>query len=96
MIELNGITLTIEEVARVAREREAAELSQEACEAVNLSRAHVEAMLKSGEAVYGLTTGFGKFSDTRIADEDTAQLQRNLIVSHACGTKAPVVRQAAA
>ena len=43
MIELNGITLTIEEVARVAREREAAELSQEACEAVNLSRAHVEA-----------------------------------------------------
>ena len=86
MIELNGITLTIEEVARVAREREAAELSQEACEAVNLSRAHVEAMLKSGEAVYGLTTGFGKFSDTRIADEDTAELQRNLIVSHACGT----------
>ncbi len=86
MIELNGITLTIEEVARVAREREAAELSQEACEAVNLSRAHVEAMLKSGEAVYGLTTGFGKFSDTRIADEDTEELQRNLIVSHACGT----------
>ena len=86
MIELNGITLTIEEVARVAREREAAELSQEACEAVNLSRAHVEAMLKSGEAVYGLTTGFGKFSDTRIADEVTAELQRNLIVSHACGT----------
>ena len=64
MIELNGITLTIEEVARVAREREAAELSQEACEAVNLSRAHVEAMLKSGEAVYGLTTGLAS-SPTR-------------------------------
>lgn len=90
MIELNGITLTIEEVARVARERELAEISQEACEAINLSRAHVEAMLKSGEAVYGLTTGFGKFSDTRIADADTEELQRNLIVSHSCGTGEPL------
>ncbi len=90
MIELNGITLTIEEVARVARDREKAEISQEACDAINHSRAHVEAMLKSGEAVYGLTTGFGKFSDTRIADKDTEELQRNLIVSHACGTGDPL------
>ncbi|MEZ4628185.1 MAG: aromatic amino acid lyase [Eubacteriales bacterium] len=47
-------------------------------------------MLKSGEAVYGLTTGFGKFSEKRIADEDAAELQRNLIVSHACGTGDPL------
>ena len=94
MIELNGITLTIEEVKRVARDREQAEISQEACAAINHSRAHVEAMLKSGEAVYGLTTGFGKFSDTRIADEDTEELQRNLIVSHACGTGEPLPTEA--
>lgn len=94
MIELNGITLTIEEVARVARDREKAEISQEACDAINHSRAHVEAMLKSGEAVYGLTTGFGKFSDTRIADKDTEELQRNLIVSHACGTGNPLPTEA--
>ncbi len=94
MIELNGITLTIEEVKRVARDREKAEISQEACEAINLSRAHVEAMRTSGEAVYGLTTGFGKFSDTRIADKDTEELQRNLIVSHACGTGEPLPAEA--
>ena len=94
MIELNGITLTIEEVKRVARDCEPAEISQEACAAINHSRAHVEAMLKSGEAVYGLTTGFGKFSDTRIADKDTEELQRNLIVSHACGTGDPLPTEA--
>ena len=86
MIELNGATLTIEEVVNVSRYRELAEIPAEAREAINHSRAHVETMLKSGEAVYGLTTGFGKFSDRRIADEDAAALQRNLIVSHACGT----------
>ncbi|MEA4914230.1 MAG: histidine ammonia-lyase [Christensenella sp.] len=94
MIELNGITLTIEEVKRVARDCELAEISQEACTAINHSRAHVEAMLKSGEAVYGLTTGFGKFADTRIADVDTEELQRNLIVSHACGTGDPLPTEA--
>ena len=55
-----GATLTIDEVVRVCREGELAEIPQEAQVAINHSRAHVEAMLKSGEAVYGLTTGFGK------------------------------------
>ena len=90
MIELNGATLTIEEVVRVTREREQAAIPQEARAAIDHSRAHVEAMLKSGVAVYGLTTGFGKFSERRIADEDAAELQRNLIVSHACGTGEPL------
>ena len=90
MIELNGATLTIDEVVRAARRGEAAEIPAEARVAINHSRAHVEAMLKSGEAVYGLTTGFGKFSEKRIADEDAAELQRNLIVSHACGTGDPL------
>ena len=94
MIELNGATLTIEEVVRVCRQYEQAQIPQEARTAINHSRAHVEAMLKSGEAVYGLTTGFGKFSEKRIADEDAAQLQRNLIISHACGTGESLPREA--
>ena len=94
MIELNGATLTIDEVVRVCRHNEQAEIPLEAQTAINHSRAHVEAMLKSGEAVYGLTTGFGKFSDVRIADEDAAQLQKNLIISHACGTGEPLPTEA--
>ena len=47
-------------------------------------------------AVYGINTGFGKLAQTRIADDDLAQLQRNLVLSHSAGVGkplcAPVVR----
>ncbi len=86
MITLNGNSLTIEDVIHVSRAKESVSISAEAKRAIERSRAAVDAFLKSGAAVYGLTTGFGKFSEKRIADEDTEELQRNLIVSHACGT----------
>src|SRR6185312_6391466 len=45
---------------------------------------------------YGINTGFGKLASTRIAADQTALLQRNLIVSHCCGvgppTPEPIVR----
>ncbi|MCE5188811.1 MAG: histidine ammonia-lyase [Eubacteriales bacterium] len=94
MIELNGTDLTLAEVLRVSRNDEPAILSQSAKAAIDRSRAAVEQMLLSGSAIYGLTTGFGKFAEKRIADEDTELLQRNLIVSHACGTGEPLPREA--
>ena len=42
------------------------------------------------EPVYGVNTGFGKLANTTIAPEDTATLQRNLILSHCCGVGAPL------
>ena len=46
--------------------------------------------------IYGINTGFGKLAQTRIADDDLAQLQRNLVLSHSAGVgrplAAPVVR----
>ncbi len=94
MIELNGMDLTLDEMARVARSKEPAALTQDAKTAIDRSRAAVEEMLTSGAAIYGLTTGFGKFAEKRIADEDTQRLQRNLIVSHACGTGEPLPQEA--
>ena len=44
------------------------------------------ARLAGGEALYGVNTGFGKLASTRIAPERLAQLQLNLIRSHAAGT----------
>jgi histidine ammonia-lyase len=56
----------------------------------------LNARLASGEALYGVNTGFGKLASTRIPPEKLAQLQLNLIRSHAAGTgaflPAPVVR----
>ena len=94
MIQLDGTNLTIEETAQVAREGESVSLTASAREAIERSRGAVNALLESGEAVYGLTTGFGKFSEKRIADADTEALQRNLIVSHSCGTGDPLPKEA--
>ena len=42
------------------------------------------------EAIYGVNTGFGKLASLRIKPDDTAQLQRNLILSHCCGVGEPL------
>lgn len=85
MVVLNGKTLSVEDVAKVARFNEPVEIAPDARERINLARAYVDEKLDSGAVIYGLTTGFGKFSDTLVQREDTAELQKNLIISHACG-----------
>jgi histidine ammonia-lyase len=49
------------------------------------SAAAVERILARGEPVYGINTGFGKLAGVRIAPKDLAQLQRNIVLSHAAG-----------
>ncbi|MFL5331275.1 MAG: histidine ammonia-lyase [Gemmataceae bacterium] len=60
--------------------------------AVAKSRARVEAALKSGDAHYGLNTGFGVLARERIPDSQILTLQRNLLLSHAVGVGDPVPR----
>jgi len=52
---------------------------------IDAAAACIDAAAQGGDAVYGVNTGFGKLASTRIAPEDTTRLQRNLILSHACG-----------
>src|SRR5690606_6626357 len=52
---------------------------------IEASAETVAAALASGRALYGINTGFGKLAQTRISDENLAQLQRNLVLSHAVG-----------
>ena len=54
------------------------------------SRAAVEEVLRSGAAVYGINTGFGKLSDVRIPDDALVHLQENLVRSHCCGLGLPL------
>lgn len=86
---LDGLSLTLQDVVDVARNGFKVELDPNAVVRVNESRAIVDRFVDEGKVVYGITTGFGKFSDTVISKEDTAELQRNLIISHACGVGAP-------
>lgn len=83
-IVINGQSLTVEEVIRIARGHEQAEISEESWAAVKKARDYVDKKLEEGAIIYGLTTGFGKFSDTLISKEEAADMQRNLIVSHTC------------
>jgi histidine ammonia-lyase len=89
-IIIDGKSLTIEEVIRAAKGMEKVELSEEAKTAVKKARDYVDKKLSCGTAIYGITTGFGKFSDTFISEEQTKELQRNLIVSHSCAMGAPL------
>ena len=90
MIYINGHDLTIEQVIAVSREGETVAIAPEAVERINAARAYVDRKLADKAVVYGLTTGFGKFSTVFVPEEETAELQRNLIISHACGMGEPL------
>mgnify|MGYP002735108731 CR=1 FL=1 len=93
MIQLNGVGLTIEDVVKVARDRVPVCISQEAKERTVRTREYVEKKVSERAVIYGITTGFGKFSDTLISAEQTSRLQKNLIMSHACAVGKPLATE---
>jgi histidine ammonia-lyase len=82
----DGESLTPEDVEAVARDGAEVRIAPEARKAVRASRERVEEIVQSGQAVYGLNTGFGQLVDTRIEGEKLVDLQTNLLRSHASGT----------
>jgi histidine ammonia-lyase len=84
---------TLEELEAVARGAPAPPLADADRERIAAGRAVVEAALDAGTAVYGVTTGFGQLESVRIAPADTAQLQVNLLRSHAVGSGPPLAEE---
>ncbi len=93
-IEIHGESLTLEQIEAVAREpgTEVA-IPEDAVARMHRSRAVVEAALRRGEAVYGVTTGFGRLADVPIPHDRLEELQVNLIRSHACGVGPALPRE---
>jgi histidine ammonia-lyase len=89
MIELTGNTLTLQEARDIIYKNAIVSPSAESMEKVKKSREAVERIVKEKRIVYGITTGFGKFSDVWIDTENVEELQLNLIHSHACGVGEP-------
>ena len=89
MVTLTGHSLTLKEIRYVLYEDQKVHVSAASLERVDASRRAVEAIVEKGRIVYGITTGFGKFSDVLVKSEDTEELQLNLIHSHACGVGEP-------
>jgi histidine ammonia-lyase len=82
---LDGNRLTIPQVFDLAYETARARLSPTAKRKIIQARELVDRWITKGETVYGVTTGFGEFSNVRVRREDIEQLQENLIFSHAAG-----------
>jgi histidine ammonia-lyase len=84
-IVLDGTSLTIDDVYRVAVDRHPVTLSDDARAKVNATRRIVDDIVRRKEVVYGVTTGFGKLSEVSVPAHRLAELQVNLVRSHAAG-----------
>ena len=84
-IVLDGKSLTLNQLHKVAYQNEKVKLSAESEHKVKVCRDFVEKIIKEKQTVYGLTTGFGKFATIRIDTDKIDKLQENLILSHSTG-----------
>lgn len=84
-VVLDGNSLSLDAVLAVARDRVPVSIADTAMLRAGRTRAVVEGLVAQRAAVYGVTTGFGKLSDIAIPPERLAELQVNLVRSHAAG-----------
>jgi histidine ammonia-lyase len=89
-VVIDGEGLSLEDVQRVATGGAAVAIGEAGLERIRRSRAVVERVLAEGRVVYGVNTGFGRLSDVVIPPARIAELQLNLIRSHACGVGRPL------
>jgi len=85
-VEIGHAPLTLAILRTIARQGVAVALAPAARAAVVASARTVARIVASGEPAYGINTGFGRLSQTRIPTEDLEQLQTNIVLSHAAGT----------
>lgn len=89
MITLTGESLTLVQMKEILYGKQKVVASEKSMAAAQKSREAVERIVSESKVVYGITTGFGKFSDVLIDKDHVQELQLNLIRSHACGVGEP-------
>ena len=79
--------LSIERIEEIISNNYKLKLSDDAIAKINRCRKYIDdRMAASTDPVYGINTGFGSLCDVKINNTDLEQLQKNLVMSHACGT----------
>ena len=94
VVTITGETLTLHDLHTVCYHDTPVVLGEEAKQRILRSRKTVDDLVEQDKVVYGITTGFGKFSDVRITNDECKTLQRNLIITHAVGAGEPFSREA--
>jgi histidine ammonia-lyase len=89
-MEIGTSPVSLDEIYRVVFDGEKVRIAAAARSEIAASAEFVREMAHSGEAVYGVTTGFGANRDKVIRPEDAETLQERLIMSHACGLGDPL------
>lgn len=89
MVELTGNSLTMDALKRICYDGEKLTIAEKSMERVKKSRKAVERITRDEQHIYGINTGFGKFSDVMVDEEDVQKLQLHLIRSHASGVGEP-------
>ena len=90
MVKVDGKSLTIQDVARVAINHEEVSISDDGMHRILTSRGNLEKILAAGSSVYGINTGFGSLMDKKISRDDLSDLQLNLVRSHSAGAGDPL------
>jgi len=85
MITLSPGAVPLDTLETVWRSDAPVQLVKDARPAIQAAADRVAQAVAGDAAVYGVNTGFGKLASVKIAPEDTATLQRNLVLSHCCG-----------
>ena len=86
-------TFTFHNILEIAKNPALAQLSDQSRQQILQSQRNVREIVESNRTVYGINTGFGPLCDVKISEEETAQLQHNLIISHAVGVGKPIDRE---
>lgn len=86
-------TFTISDVIEILADPKKAQLNGVSRDKILKSQKNVQQIVASDRTVYGINTGFGPLCDVKISEEETAQLQHNLIISHAVGVGKPISKE---
>jgi len=85
--------MTTEDLVAIARYEATVRLTEESEKRILSTRKLIEHWVQEEKIIYGVTTGFGALSDVIISKEDTWQLQKNILMSHAAGVGNPLDKE---
>ena len=89
-VVIDGKTLTIDKVVKVARNKANISVSDNSWKKINSCREMLEEKINNHEIMYGITTGIGEFSEVTLNPDQTKEFQKLLIYSHAAGIGKPM------
>jgi len=90
LLDLDGHSLTLSDLEQVVKGHKGARLDDAARRQVVVARRLIDECVAQGRVIYGVTTGFGSFSEVAISPGQLRRLQRNLLLSHAAGVGDPL------